>query len=255
MLAGAYYFPTDYGIDISELARALEERGFDALFVCEHTHIPTSRKTPFPGGGELPKLTLPCLGGGTGVDLSSLRGPMVLSLSPGPSLLEQAAHLQAHANQWRVCNDFWDTWPQLRDNLVNLVKWAPHSRPGAWAFWWPRFVRIAAWLVAEERAHRSGVVESFSECRGSLTLAAPGGPFTLTAKADRIDRLAAARDLRQPGALRGRGVEPNPGAGAGTDPVELAADVGRLRGRDDRENGAVGHPGSARGGEDAGVRR
>ncbi len=58
--------------------------------------------------------------------------PMVLSLSPGPSLLEQAAHLQAHANQWRVCNDFWDTWPQLRDNLVNLVKWAPHARPGAW---------------------------------------------------------------------------------------------------------------------------
>lgn len=55
MLAGVYYFPTDYGIDIAELARALEERGYDALFVCEHTHIPVSRKSPFPGGGELPK--------------------------------------------------------------------------------------------------------------------------------------------------------------------------------------------------------
>jgi len=55
MLAGVYYFPTDYGIDIAELARALEERGYDALFVCEHTHIPTSRRTPFPGGGELPR--------------------------------------------------------------------------------------------------------------------------------------------------------------------------------------------------------
>lgn len=55
MLTGVYYFPTDYGIDISELARALEERGYDALFVCEHTHIPTSRRTPFPGGGELPR--------------------------------------------------------------------------------------------------------------------------------------------------------------------------------------------------------
>jgi ATP-dependent helicase/nuclease subunit B len=64
------------------------------------------------------------------------------------------------------------------------------SRPGAWAFWWPRFERIVRWLVAEERAHRPGVAESFSECNGSLTLAAPGGPFTLTAKADRIDRLA-----------------------------------------------------------------
>jgi len=63
------------------------------------------------------------------------------------------------------------------------------SRPGAWAFWWPRFERIAHWLVAEERSHRSGVLESLSECAGSLTLTAPGGPFTLTAKADRIDRL------------------------------------------------------------------
>jgi len=68
---------------------------------------------------------------------------------------------------------------------------AMQSRPGAWAFWWPRFERIVRWLIAEERAHRSGVIESFSECEGSLTLPAPGGPFTLTAKADRIDRLAA----------------------------------------------------------------
>jgi ATP-dependent helicase/nuclease subunit B len=65
------------------------------------------------------------------------------------------------------------------------------SRPGAWAFWWPRFERITRWLVAQERIHRSEVVESWSECKGSLTLPAPGGPFTLTAKADRIDRLAA----------------------------------------------------------------
>src|SRR5262245_19058433 len=40
---------------IDELARALEERGFESLFVPEHTHIPLSRRTPFPGGGELPK--------------------------------------------------------------------------------------------------------------------------------------------------------------------------------------------------------
>jgi len=65
------------------------------------------------------------------------------------------------------------------------------SRPGAWAFWWPRFERIVRWLVAQERVHRSLVAESISECEGSLTLPAPGGLFTLTAKADRIDRLAA----------------------------------------------------------------
>ena len=55
MQIGAFYFPVDYGINIAELAAALEERGFESLFVPEHTHIPTSRKSPFPGGGELPR--------------------------------------------------------------------------------------------------------------------------------------------------------------------------------------------------------
>jgi len=55
MRVGAFYFPTDYGINMAELAKALEDRGFDSLFVPEHTHIPASRKSPFPGGGELPK--------------------------------------------------------------------------------------------------------------------------------------------------------------------------------------------------------
>ncbi len=52
---GAFIFPTEYSIDISELAIELEQRGYDSLMVCEHTHIPTSRKTPWPGGGDLPR--------------------------------------------------------------------------------------------------------------------------------------------------------------------------------------------------------
>jgi probable F420-dependent oxidoreductase len=55
MRVGAFYFPTDYGINLAELGRALEDRGFDSLYVPEHTHIPVGRRTPFPGGGELPK--------------------------------------------------------------------------------------------------------------------------------------------------------------------------------------------------------
>ena len=55
MRVGAFYFPADYGINMAELAKALEDRGFDSLYVPEHTHIPASRKSPFPGGGELPK--------------------------------------------------------------------------------------------------------------------------------------------------------------------------------------------------------
>lgn len=51
---GAMMFPTDYAIQPIELAKAVEERGLDSLFFPEHTHIPTSRRSPWPGGGELP---------------------------------------------------------------------------------------------------------------------------------------------------------------------------------------------------------
>ena len=52
---GVQMFPTDYAIQPVALARAVEERGLDSLFFPEHTHIPASRATPFPGGGDLPR--------------------------------------------------------------------------------------------------------------------------------------------------------------------------------------------------------
>ena len=55
MKFGVYMFPTDYAIDPVSLGRAAEGLGFESLFVPEHTHIPASRRSPFPGGGELPK--------------------------------------------------------------------------------------------------------------------------------------------------------------------------------------------------------
>ena len=51
---GAMFF-TEYSMTAPELAVALEERGYDSVWAPEHSHIPMSRKTPFPGGGELPK--------------------------------------------------------------------------------------------------------------------------------------------------------------------------------------------------------
>jgi ATP-dependent helicase/nuclease subunit B len=65
------------------------------------------------------------------------------------------------------------------------------SRPGAWAFWWPRFERIARWFVAEERSRRTDVSETAVECKGSLVVPAPAGDFTIAATADRIDRLVS----------------------------------------------------------------
>jgi probable F420-dependent oxidoreductase len=51
---GAMLF-TDYSMTAAELAVALEERGFESVWAPEHSHIPLSRKTPYPGGGDLPK--------------------------------------------------------------------------------------------------------------------------------------------------------------------------------------------------------
>jgi probable F420-dependent oxidoreductase len=54
MDVGLTTFVTDYSISPDELARAAEERGFESLFFPEHTHIPVSRRSPWPGGAELP---------------------------------------------------------------------------------------------------------------------------------------------------------------------------------------------------------
>ena len=52
---GVTMFLTDYSMQPMELGRALEERGFESVFFPEHTHIPASRRSPWPGGAELPK--------------------------------------------------------------------------------------------------------------------------------------------------------------------------------------------------------
>jgi len=55
MKVGLVMFATDYAIRPDELARAAEARGFESLWLPEHTHIPVSRKSPWPGGPKLPK--------------------------------------------------------------------------------------------------------------------------------------------------------------------------------------------------------
>ena len=55
MQFGITMFPTDYSISPQELATEVEARGYESLWFPEHSHIPTSRKSPWPGGPELPK--------------------------------------------------------------------------------------------------------------------------------------------------------------------------------------------------------
>lgn len=53
---GVTIFPTAYSMPMAELGPALEERGFDSVWVAEHSHIPASRASPWPGGAELPQI-------------------------------------------------------------------------------------------------------------------------------------------------------------------------------------------------------
>jgi probable F420-dependent oxidoreductase len=52
---GIGYFPTHDAVGPGAFARLVEERGHESLFFAEHTHIPGSRESPYPGGGELPR--------------------------------------------------------------------------------------------------------------------------------------------------------------------------------------------------------
>lgn len=56
MRFGATIFPTADAMPMHELGPALEARGFESLWVAEHTHIPASRRSPWPGGAELPRM-------------------------------------------------------------------------------------------------------------------------------------------------------------------------------------------------------
>jgi ATP-dependent helicase/nuclease subunit B len=63
------------------------------------------------------------------------------------------------------------------------------TSPAQWAFWWPRFQSIARWVIARERERRPIIKATHAEIRGALEIDAPAGPFTLVAKADRIDEM------------------------------------------------------------------
>ena len=95
MKIGAVTFPTEHSMDVVELGRELEQRGYESLFVTEHTNIPTSRRTEWPGGGPIPEYykqildpfvvltavaaTTTRLNVGTGVCLVTQHDPVVLA--------------------------------------------------------------------------------------------------------------------------------------------------------------------------------
>ncbi len=57
---------------------------------------------------------------------------IVFSTSPGETPIENAPHVQQHANMWRTVGDFWDNWPHLREHFAVCRRWSPYISPGAW---------------------------------------------------------------------------------------------------------------------------
>lgn len=135
---GVQIFPTDQTIGPVELAKAVEERGLDSLFFPEHTHIPASRATPFPAGGDLPNwywrshdpfVALTAAAAvtsriklGTGICLVIERDPIVLAkecasldvISGGRFVLgigagwnreEMANHGADYKNRWKIVRE------------------------------------------------------------------------------------------------------------------------------------------------------
>lgn len=58
--------------------------------------------------------------------------PIVFSTSPGETPLASGAHVAAHANLWRISDDFWDKWPELVAQFKRLHDWTPFRAPGSW---------------------------------------------------------------------------------------------------------------------------
>lgn len=58
--------------------------------------------------------------------------PIVLSLSPGPALIDKAWHYEKYANMWRITDDFWDHWDLLKDMFKRCELWQNHVSEGCW---------------------------------------------------------------------------------------------------------------------------
>ncbi len=58
--------------------------------------------------------------------------PIVLSTSPGATPFEVAQHVATHANLWRLTDDFWDSWPLLKQEFEICDRWSPYIGPGHW---------------------------------------------------------------------------------------------------------------------------
>jgi ATP-dependent helicase/nuclease subunit B len=121
----------------------------------------------------------------------------VLRLQPLDPLDAEIGPLErgsaVHAALEQFLREVHDTLPEGAEHrLIAIAEGifrAANLPRAALALWQPRFVNAARWFVTEERLRRAAIARSHLEIGGEQTLDGPGGPFTLRARADRIDVL------------------------------------------------------------------
>src|SRR6266851_5234862 len=207
MKYGVFQFSTDYAIRIDDLAREAEARGFESLFVPEHTHIPASRKSPWPGGADLPreywhtvdpfvglaaaaavttKLKL-----GTGICLVIERDPIVLAKEVASlDYLSRGRVLFGIGGGWNAeemahhGTDFENLWsypkPVQKPHPPILMGGAgPHARQRAVDFgghWLPIGGRSYSEPMAETIADLRARAEKAGQDPGAVTVSIFGAP-------------------------------------------------------------------------------
>ncbi len=209
---GITTFPTDYAISPVELAKAVEERGFDSLFFNEHTHIPASRRSAFPGGGELPEQyshtydPFVALGAaaavtsrirlGTGICLVVERDPIVLAkevasldqLSNGRAILGigagwNAEEMENHGTLFSL------RWKILRERVLAMRRiWTEEAAQFHGEFvdfdpiWsWPKPVQKGGPKILLGSKGRRCFERVAEYCDGWLPLGGPGAQAELAA--------------------------------------------------------------------------
>ena len=110
-----------------------------------------------------------------------------LGARPGAALRGTVVHDALGRLTQRFPHKLPDDLAAELQGIVTQVLAGYMGDPRIAAFWAPRFGRFAEWFAATEAARRMGVIETVAEAQGELVLEAPAGPFTLTARADRID--------------------------------------------------------------------
>jgi probable F420-dependent oxidoreductase len=218
---GVQIFPTDQTIQPVELAKAVEERGLDSLFFPEHSHIPVSRKTPFPNGGDLPehywrthdpfvalgaaaavtsRITL-----GTGICLVIQRDPihlakecasvdsisngrLVLGIGAGWNVEEMNDHGADYKNRWKIVREKILAMKAIwRDDEAEFHGEFVDFEP----FWsWPKPVQPNGppiWMGAKSKWVFDRIVEY---CDGWMPIGGPGsgGMANLRAAAEKAGR-------------------------------------------------------------------